>query len=161
MTARGSRFRRILRGRAGVVILVGVGDVADQERNLSGPEITPCQAIVRSVVTYGEPITGTRVVANVAARIVAWMRKAVPMSSRRSNDDTPLEVEPSTAGATSADDLEEWDWSEICDHEYDEECDWYGCHHTHCFNFGECGCAGYCDDYQTYNLRPAETGGEE
>ena len=23
---------------------------------------------------------------------------------------------------------------------------------------GEPGCPGYCDDYQTYNLRPGETG---
>lgn len=29
-----------------------------------------------------------------------------------------------------------------------------------CFNCGEPGCPGYCDDYQTYNLRPEETGGE-
>jgi hypothetical protein len=28
-----------------------------------------------------------------------------------------------------------------------------------CWNCGELGCPGYCDDYQTYNLRPAETGG--
>lgn len=28
-------------------------------------------------------------------------------------------------------------------------CDWCG----------EPGCPGYCDDYQTYNLRPEETGG--
>ncbi len=33
--------------------------------------------------------------------------------------------------------------------------------HEHCFNCGVCGCAGYCDDYQTYNLRPAETGGDQ
>ena len=30
-----------------------------------------------------------------------------------------------------------------------------------CPNCGSPGCPGYCDDYQTYNLRPAETGGEE
>jgi hypothetical protein len=29
-----------------------------------------------------------------------------------------------------------------------------------CFHCGSRSCAGYCDDYQTYNLRPAETGGE-
>lgn len=28
-----------------------------------------------------------------------------------------------------------------------------------CFSCGEPGCPGYCDDYVTYNLRPAETGG--
>jgi len=27
-----------------------------------------------------------------------------------------------------------------------------------CFHCGSRSCAGYCDDYQTYNLRPAETG---
>lgn len=51
------------------------------------------------------------------------------------------------------------DWV-VCEHDCDEHCDWYGCHHEHCWKCGECGCAGYCDDYQTYNLRPAETGGE-
>lgn len=34
------------------------------------------------------------------------------------------------------------------------------CLHEHCPNCGECGCPGYCDDYQTYNLRPSETGGQ-
>jgi hypothetical protein len=29
-----------------------------------------------------------------------------------------------------------------------------------CFNCGEPGCPGYCDDYQTYNLRPDETGAQ-
>lgn len=52
---------------------------------------------------------------------------------------------------------------ERCDHEHDEECfDYQGfltCTHTHCFNCGGCNCPGYCDDHQTYNLRPAETGG--
>lgn len=28
-----------------------------------------------------------------------------------------------------------------------------------CFSCGTPGCPGYCDDYQTYNLRPGETGG--
>lgn len=56
------------------------------------------------------------------------------------------------------------DWDDRrCDHEHDEECyDYQGffvCSHTHCWNCGGCGCPGYCDDYQTYNLRPAETGG--
>ena len=31
-------------------------------------------------------------------------------------------------------------------------------HMDPCFACGERGCAGYCDDYTTYNLRPAETG---
>lgn len=52
---------------------------------------------------------------------------------------------------------------EPCEHEHDEECfDYQGfnvCSHSHCFNCGGCRCPGYCDDYQTYNLRPAETGG--
>jgi len=56
------------------------------------------------------------------------------------------------------------DW-EPCEHEHDEECyDYQGfdqCYHQHCMNCGGCGCPGYCDDYQTYNLRPAETGGSE
>lgn len=28
-----------------------------------------------------------------------------------------------------------------------------------CPNCGQTNCPGYCDDYQTYNLRPGETGG--
>jgi hypothetical protein len=53
---------------------------------------------------------------------------------------------------------------EPCEHEHDEECfgpngEWW-CTHEHCMNCGGCTCPGYCDDYQTYNLRPAETGGE-
>lgn len=50
------------------------------------------------------------------------------------------------------------DWV-ACFHECDENCSWYGCSHSHCFACGGCQCAGYCDDYQTYNLRPGETGG--
>lgn len=57
-----------------------------------------------------------------------------------------------------------WD-DEPCQHDHDEEC--YDdddratyCTHQHCSACGGCGCPGYCDDYQTYNLRPAETGGE-
>lgn len=48
-----------------------------------------------------------------------------------------------------------------CDHECDEWCGEYSedCTHEHCPWCGGCGCPGYCDDYQTYNLRPAETGG--
>jgi len=53
------------------------------------------------------------------------------------------------------------DW-EPCDHYCDEDCyddyDGWDCHHEHCFNCGGCGCPGYCDDHQTYNLRPGETG---
>lgn len=62
-----------------------------------------------------------------------------------------------------ADDYDD-DWDdEACEHEHDEECfgpddeDW--CTHQHCLNCGGCQCPGYCDDYQTYNLRPEETGG--
>ena len=33
------------------------------------------------------------------------------------------------------------------------------CPMTSCLVCGGCQCPGYCDDYQTYNLRPAETGG--
>jgi hypothetical protein len=58
---------------------------------------------------------------------------------------------------------DDWD-DEHCYHECDEECeeDDLGrsrCWHEHCFNCGGCRCPGYCDDYQTYNLRPGETGG--
>lgn len=58
----------------------------------------------------------------------------------------------------------EWD-DEPCEHECDEECEDYQgfdiCSHQHCMNCGGCTCPGYCDDYRTYNLRPAETGGSE
>jgi hypothetical protein len=52
----------------------------------------------------------------------------------------------------------DWD-DEPCDHDCDEECDYYGCQHQHCLWCGACNCPGYCDDHQTYNLRPDETGG--
>ena len=56
------------------------------------------------------------------------------------------------------------DW-EPCDHDHDEDCyddqGFFQCYHQHCLNCGGCGCPGYCDDYQTYNLRPGETGGTE
>lgn len=53
---------------------------------------------------------------------------------------------------------------EPCEHEHDEWCeDFQGfsvCSHQHCMNCGRCRCPGYCDDHQTYNVRPpAETGG--
>lgn len=63
-------------------------------------------------------------------------------------------------------DGDDWD-DEPCSHDHDEECyDEQGyasyCTHTHCWNCGGCGCPGYCDDHQTYNLRPFdETGGTE
>lgn len=51
-----------------------------------------------------------------------------------------------------------WD-DEPCEHDCDEYgCDYDYCTHQHCFACGGCTCPGYCDDYQTYNLRPAETG---
>lgn len=50
-----------------------------------------------------------------------------------------------------------------CDHICEDFCEdedgGWSCSHQHCGHCGECGCAGYCDDVQTYNLRPAETGG--
>lgn len=56
----------------------------------------------------------------------------------------------------------EGDW-EPCQHDHTEECEdeqgFSHCYHQHCFACGGCECAGYCDDYQTYNLRPSETGG--
>jgi hypothetical protein len=61
------------------------------------------------------------------------------------------------AGPVSADvDIDD---DEPCTHDCDDEC-WDDCLHEHCFSCGGCGCPGYCDDYQTYNLRPEETGGE-
>jgi hypothetical protein len=55
------------------------------------------------------------------------------------------------------------DW-EPCRHDCDETCydelDEPDCRHQHCFMCGGCECPGYCDDHQTYNVRPpAETGG--
>ena len=61
---------------------------------------------------------------------------------------------------TPIDDFDDdWDY-EPCYHDCDEYCDDEGCSHQHCFNCGGCQCPGYCDDHQTYNLRPpSETGG--
>lgn len=63
------------------------------------------------------------------------------------------------ARAEGFDDL----YDEPCEHDCDEdcydECDEWVCTHQHCMNCGGCGCPGYCDDHQTYNLRPSETGG--
>jgi hypothetical protein len=57
------------------------------------------------------------------------------------------------------------DEDEYCEHDCGEEGCFddgaFMCHHEHCPSCGGCGCPGYCDDYQTYNLRPAETGGAE
>ena len=62
-----------------------------------------------------------------------------------------------------AGDSGDYDEDEYCEHICDEECEDYQgfsqCLHQHCMNCGGCGCPGYCDDYQTYNLRPDETGG--
>lgn len=61
--------------------------------------------------------------------------------------------------------FDDYEDDEICHHECDEECEspsgFSICDHQHCFGCGGCGCPGYCDDYQTYNLRPAETGGAQ
>lgn len=54
---------------------------------------------------------------------------------------------------------------EGCEHDHDDECydevsGFLHCSHYHCINCGECSCPGYCDDHQTYNVRPpSETGG--
>lgn len=54
---------------------------------------------------------------------------------------------------------DDWD-DEPCEHDcFEDGCDEDYCTHSHCMNCGGCGCPGYCDDHQTYNLRPAETGG--
>jgi hypothetical protein len=54
----------------------------------------------------------------------------------------------------------DYDWDDVCEHDCDDDC-WDRCRHEHCWLCGECGCAGYCDDHETYNLRFAETGGED
>ena len=70
----------------------------------------------------------------------------------------------SIAGELADDGDDDWDDDEPCSHDHDEEC--FGpttkgaCSHQHCFACGGCKCPGYCDDYQTYNLRPEETGGK-
>ena len=49
------------------------------------------------------------------------------------------------------------------DEPHDDECYDEDTGELRCF-ICKCGshhCAGYCDDYQTYNLRPAETGGSD
>lgn len=61
-------------------------------------------------------------------------------------------------------DLTSGDWDDkACEHEHDESCydyqGFYSCTHAHYCVCGQCGCPGYCDDHQTYNLRPSETGG--
>jgi hypothetical protein len=73
-------------------------------------------------------------------------------------EDEPADIDQAAAELV----LEGDDW-EPCEHDCDENCyddfDNWDCHHRHCFACGGCNCPGYCDDYQTYNLRPAETGG--
>jgi hypothetical protein len=68
-----------------------------------------------------------------------------------------------SAAADDYDDID-YDDDDYCEHEHGEECyDYQGflaCSHQHCWNCGGCNCPGYCDDYQTYNLRPEETGGK-
>jgi hypothetical protein len=60
-------------------------------------------------------------------------------------------------------DVDDYYWDGSCQHDHDDDCydyqGFFSCRHMHCVNCGECQCAGYCDDYQTYNLRPSETGG--
>lgn len=79
---------------------------------------------------------------------------------------TLLAGEPGTGWkpeAPASDDAEDDYDDEYCEHDcgnegcYDDGDD--RCRHQHCWNCGGCRCPGYCDDYQTYNLRPAETGG--
>ncbi len=71
---------------------------------------------------------------------------------------------PETAAADAGDEDDSGD-EEYCEHDCGNEgCYEDGdgrCRHQHCWNCGGCRCPGYCDDYQTYNLRPAETGGSE
>lgn len=59
-------------------------------------------------------------------------------------------------------DVDDYDaYGSACEHECDEDCELEGCHHEHFCACGQCGCPGYCDDHETYNLRFAETGGED
>ncbi len=54
----------------------------------------------------------------------------------------------------------DYDYDELHDEGcFDEETGELRC--NPCFSCGGHRCPGYCDDYQTYNLRPAETGGQE
>jgi hypothetical protein len=48
----------------------------------------------------------------------------------------------------------------LCPDCCEEPCRCYEADQT-CDLCGTPGCPGYCDDYQTYNLRPAETGGSD
>lgn len=68
-----------------------------------------------------------------------------------------------TGQQPAAADLDGEDDDAPCYHDHDEECydhqGFFTCSHSHCWNCGGCQCPGYCDDYVTYNLRPAETGG--
>ena len=74
-------------------------------------------------------------------------------------DATPPEPEPTVSDIVADDHInDDGDW-ETCDHDCVEAgCGDY-CFHQHCPWCGGCNCPGYCDDYQTYNLRPEETGG--
>lgn len=76
-----------------------------------------------------------------------------------STDDQAADVDAAAAELAFEDG---WEW---CQHDCDDDCydEWeqHVCRHQHCGNCGSCTCPGYCDDYQTYNLRPAETGGAE
>lgn len=76
-------------------------------------------------------------------------------------NDAKREDASAPAGESGDDDYDD----EPCSHDCDEDCyneyDEPDCRHEHCFNCGGCNCPGYCDDYQTYNLRPSETGGKE
>lgn len=61
--------------------------------------------------------------------------------------------------AIELDDYDESPCDHVCDEECEDEQGYRRCQHQHCFSCGDCGCAGYCDDYRTYNVRPSETGG--
>jgi len=49
-------------------------------------------------------------------------------------------------------DIGDWDDDDLCDDD--------GELLEPCFACGTPGCPGYCHDYESYNLRPEETGGE-
>jgi hypothetical protein len=79
----------------------------------------------------------------------AWLGDGLDDALRRIRDEADMD--------------DDWD-DEPCRHDCDEECEDYQgfdvCRHSHCPDCDGCECPGYCDDHQTYNLRPfSETGG--
>jgi hypothetical protein len=103
--------------------------------------------------------------ANRIVRLVAvWAPELLELGLQRVSEIRAIVAEVERERAVVDDGWQDDDeFGDPCDHDCDEDCydelDQHDCRHEHCFNCGGCGCAGYCDDYQTYNLRPEETGG--